>query len=167
MRTRFLPVEDIHTVTALIDGSAEGVEACTKDLEEFCESHGMKLSYMYVDLRKFNKKVQPNTPLEKTITRKDLNWYGRPSKAKMAGFTPKRVDLFICLSESNAYCVKYISETIKAKFKIGQMAFEYDPYNFVVGSGLTPAGNAPAVTNIETIFLKMKDLLCQVQLSEQ
>ncbi len=162
MRTKFLPIGEIRTVTALIDASAEGVSECTAALEEFCESHEMKLSYMYVDLRRFSKKVQPTTDLEKTITRKDLNWFGKPSKEKMAGFTPKRVDLFICLSDSTPYCVKYISEAIKAKFKIGQMAFDYDPYNLVVATAPAQKGEVQAVANEEAIFLKMKELLKQV-----
>ncbi len=157
--TEFLPLSKIRSAFILVEGSAEGVDPCSEAISKMCAEKGIDLNLMYIDLRKFNKKVRPATDLSKTITRRKLNWYGRPKPKKIGDAATKPVDLYISMTDSDSYCVKYLASSVRARFKIGQKAYNGDPYNFVVGTAPVAEGEMAPVMNAEAIFLKIKDLL--------
>ncbi len=155
--TAFVPLKDIHSITLLIDGAFDNVNPCAKALARYCKAHSCKFTLMYVDERRFSRRVRPTTPYETTITRKDLNWFGRPNLKKVAPLTQRETDLFICLTSRASYNIKYITTCAKARFKIGQRAFKGDPYNFVVSAQY---GQKPDALEL---FEKITNLLTTIQ----
>ncbi len=164
IHTRFLPLGDIRSMAVVVDGAGLRVDECVEMIEKFCKSRGMSLRLMYVDLRKFNSKFQPMTDVDKTILRKNLNWFGRPNLHKVSQITTEPADLYLCLYDSDIYCIRYISCAVKAKFKVGLRDFPDDPYNFVVSPPQDLAEDGvPAPTDVESVFVKIMDLIGSVR----
>lgn len=158
-RTGFVALKDIHTVAAVMDAGIPEFEKCRKNLEKFCRDHNISLTLLYVDMRKFKKDVQMVTELQETVIRKDLNWTGRPDASKTSAVLSKTYDLYICLVDSDSYCIEYISKCARARFKIGWKAFKGDPYDFVVSSS-SDGSTRPDTVN--DIFGTIKEFLTKI-----
>ena len=128
----FIPLDEIHSVAVIIDASEPGYDTCLGCIRNYCSRHRMSLSVLFMDFRKFSSKVRMTTDRASTVTRRDLNWFGRPDLRKAYIVTGKPVDLFICLANDSSYCTEYLSKAAKARFKIGRNTFEGDPFNLIV-----------------------------------
>ncbi len=164
VRTGLVPLSGIRTMAVVIDGAGLRVGESVELIEKFCKSNGIELRLMYVDLRKFNSNFQLLTDPEKTLLRKNLNWYGKPNPHKVGWFVEEPADLYVSLYDSDLFCIRYLSTVVRARFKVGLRDFENDPFNFVV---IPPQEfseeNVPAPTDLETVFIKIRDLLGSVR----
>ncbi len=165
VETGFLPLGSVRSAVVVVDGAGLRVDGCVEMVERFCRAHKISLKLMYLDLRKFNSKFQPMTELDRTFLRRDMNWFGRPDLRKAALLTAEPVDLYICLYDSDLYCVRYISSCVKARFKVGLRAYPGDPYNFVVSPAETAVSGdkEPAPTDLEALFGKIAELLGKIR----
>ncbi|MCD8312792.1 MAG: hypothetical protein LUC24_01360 [Bacteroidales bacterium] len=157
--TEFVPLRFVRSMAVVLDAAASKADVCAEDIAQFCRECGIRLHLLYIDQRKANAKYQMVTDPLKTILRKDLNWFGRPNLHKSAEVLSEPTDLYLCLCDSDIYCVRYLSSSVRARFKVGVKEYEGDPYNFVVSPVVTP----DEFTDIEAVFLKIKDLLATVK----
>ncbi len=155
IHTEFLPLGDIRSAVVVVDGAAGKVEECVEQVEKFCKENKIALRLMYIDLRRYNSKTWPPSDPAKTLVKRDLNWYGRPNPLKVAQILSSPADLYVCLYVGEEYCVRYISSSVRARFKVGPSEYRNDPFNIVV----SPAGTSDA----EALFLKIRDLLVSVR----
>ena len=72
-----------------------------------------------------------------TITKKDLDWLGRPNKYKMGVLEERAPDVFISLIKEPDFAIEYMARTSKARFKIGRKQLGGDLFDLVVSD---PAG---------------------------
>ncbi len=172
VQTGFLPLSEIRSAVVVVDGAAAMVGKCAEQVEKFCETNKIALRFMYIDLRKYNSKIQPPTDLVKTLVRRDLNWYGRPNPLRTAQILSSPVDLYICLYAGDEYCVRYISSSVQARFKVGLRGYGGDPFNMVVsppedltseGTGSSDSHLDSASVDVEALFLKISELLVSVR----
>lgn len=125
-KTGLIPLKQIRRMTVLMDVSIADFELCDKRIRSFCKAKGISLSILYIDFRKSGQDVAMKTAAEQTLTKRDVNWYGRPAVAKASLICAQPSDVFICLvadaclkSSNRMWCVEYISKTIRAKLKMG------------------------------------------------
>lgn len=165
--TGFIPMQEIHSAAVVIDASGPGYDECLGKVRKFFGRHGVSLSVLFIDFRKFSSKVKMVTERECTVTRKDLNWFGRPCLKKAAIVTGKPVDLFICLADNDSYCIEYLSKSAKSRFKIGRKSFAGDPFDLIVGAPVLPVegtDSCAAPTGVEgEIFDTISDILGKIK----
>lgn len=62
------------------------------------------------------------------FTKKDLNWYGRPSANSVTHFVNEQYDLLIDLTHYDCVPLRFVLHQSKAKFKIGRFSEENTTY---------------------------------------
>ena len=102
--TGFIPLFVILSVAVVFDASEAGYDTCLGCIRNYCSRHRMSLSVLFMDFRKFSSKVRMTTDRASTVSRRDLNWFGRPVLRKAYIVTGKPVDLFVCLDNVSSYC---------------------------------------------------------------
>ena len=178
IKTGLLPLKKIHSVTAVIDASEPGWDNCLKTMEAFCKSSGISLSVLFIDIRKQDRGIATGPDRDRTVTRKDINWFGRPDLKKAALVTGGPVDLLLCLTDDASFCTEYLSKAVKARFKIGRKPFDGDPFDIIVAERLaeTPdpegdtMGNRPdtqprtaSTSVIEEIFMTITEIITKIE----
>lgn len=131
-----------------MDAGNQEFGKCRKNVMDFCKSNGINLHLQYIDLRKMKKDMQYNTELSETIVPNDLNWFGRPDPERISIIADNSYDLYICLSDSDSFCVEYISKCVKSKFKIGITPFENSPFDMTVSSPDGSNGQMAEIFNV-------------------
>lgn len=134
--TGLIPLRDIHSAAAVIDAAEAGWDSCVEKVKAFCKASGISLTVLFIDMRKPGKKAGNLPDRQLTITRRDINWFGRPRLKKAALVTGKPVDLFLCLVDDDSYCIEYLSKSAKAMFKVGRRPFDGDPFDLIVAESL-------------------------------
>lgn len=155
-QTGFIPAGRIKYMAVLLDVEDKDFETCRDNIAGYCRKNGMALNLMYLDLRKYSKKVRPSTDPDATFMKSDLKWYGRPRIKKTALVKNNPCDLYICLSGKDEFCIEYLSCVAEAKFKIGRTAFRNDPFNITVGGNNRETGQ-------NEIFMAIIDLLAKIE----
>jgi hypothetical protein len=118
--TGILPLERIHSAVAVIDVQDPFFDACKESILSFYREYDIKGSIFFMDFRKIGNEERLITSIQTTITRKDVNWYGKPSRYKMNVLAEMAPDLFISLFNNPDFALEYMAKTCKAKFKIGR-----------------------------------------------
>lgn len=113
--TGIVPLSGIKSVTAVIDMEDSGAEECAEKVRSTFGKLGIKCSIVFLDFRK--KSGKESVP-ENVITRKDLNWFGRPSPEKAAAASD--ADLFLSLVNNSGFPIQFLTEKCRAKFKAGR-----------------------------------------------
>lgn len=143
-------------MAVLLDVEEQDFETCRDSITGYCRKNGMDLNLMYIDLRRYSKKVRPSTDPDATFRKSDMKWYGCPRMKKTALVKNNPCDLFICLSGKDEFCIEYLSCAAEAKFKIGRTVFRNDPFNITIdGSG--------GKTGQNEIFMAIIDLLAKIE----
>ncbi|MDR0420904.1 MAG: hypothetical protein LBH30_05570 [Prevotellaceae bacterium] len=68
----------------------------------------------------------------KMLTNSDLTWYGKPDSNNVKKFISQKFDVLIDMSRSSDYVYKYISTLSLAKFKIGGVQYDNDPFDLIL-----------------------------------
>lgn len=143
IQTGMIPLSGIHSVTVLLDSQDADVDRCTSSVRGFFRKAGITPDIHYMDLRSIRrqKKEGALTDAASTFTRKDLNWYGRLKNETASSFLKEKRDLYIDLTASNEYPVRFIATAFPARFKIGCTESDMSPFNIAVtppSGGQTP-----------------------------
>ena len=72
------------------------------------------------------------TSLDRTLLKKDLNWWGRPSMETIRTFAAESPDMMISLIDSNHFPVECIAKCSAAKFKIGRKQLKDRTFDLVI-----------------------------------
>jgi hypothetical protein len=132
VRTNITPLKDIRTAVTVIDVEDTSFDNCKKDIMAFYRDNGIKGEIFFFDFRKLTEGERLITSITTTILKKDLNWYGRPSKEKIGYMLDGEPDLFISLLPRADYTIEFMAKCSKAHFKIGRCQLPGNTFDIVV-----------------------------------
>lgn len=155
--TRFVPLDRIRSLAVVMDVSGHDFEKCRTEILRFCKSNKIELTLVYLD---FNGRMVTDSDV--TVFRKDLNIIGKPSRNKVGTLLGKEFDCFICLSDSERFCVEYISKAIDAKQKIGIRELPQSPYELTVAPS-SENREPQHQTSQKELFLAIIDILDKIR----
>lgn len=130
--TGILPLDKIHSYVAIIDVEDQSFDTCKTAIMNFFRAHNIKGCVFFQDFRKIGSEDRLITSIQTTITRKDLDWIGRPSRYKLNVLEEQAPDLFISLVRNPDFAIEYMARTSKAKFKIGRAQMDGNLFDFII-----------------------------------
>jgi len=160
VRTDITPLKDIRTAVAFIDVEDTSFDECKKDIMAFYRENGIKGEIFYFDFRKIGDAERLITSITTTVLKKDLNFYGRPSKEKLALMLQAKPDLFISLIAKDDFPIRYMATCCEAKFKIGRKQLPGNVFDLVI---VDQNGPDSKPLPEDEIFKSMKALLAKVK----
>ena len=130
--TGFLPMKEIKSAVAFIDVEDTSFDTCKIRLQAFFRDHNIKGDIFFLDFRKITKEERLITSITTTVLRKDLNWFGKPSREKVSLLLGSEPDLFISLIKDDCYPLEYMANLSHARFKIGRRQIYGNVFDLVV-----------------------------------
>jgi len=130
--TEILPLSKIKSYVAIIDVEDPSFDTCKSNIMNYFRGMDIRGAVFFQDFRKIGSEDRLITSIQTTITRKDLDWIGRPNKYKMGVLEEQAPDVFISLIKEPDFAIEYMSRTSKARFKIGRKQIGGDLFDLVV-----------------------------------
>ena len=130
--TGFVPLEKIRSAVAFIDVEDTSFNECKNTLMLFFREHNIKGDIFFFDFRKLTEGERLITSITTTILRKDLNWFGKPSREKVTLMLDGEPDLFISLLPTNDFPIEFMAKCSRAHFKVGRTQLPDDTFDLVV-----------------------------------
>jgi len=130
--TGIIPLSNLHSAVAFIDVEDTSFDECKGLLISFFREHGIKGEIFFFDFRHLSEGERLITSITTTILRKDLNWFGRPSKDKVNLMLQGEPDLFISLIKKEEFPIEFMAKCSRARFKIGRRQLPGDTFDLVV-----------------------------------
>lgn len=158
--TGITPLKDIKTAVAFIDVEDTSFDACKKELMAFYRENNIKGEIFYFDFRKLNDTERLITSITNTVLKKDLNFFGKPSKEKLALMLEAKPDIFISLINKDDYPIRYMANCCEAKFKVGRKQLPGEVFDLVITDQVSADGTS---TPEAEIFKSIKSLLLKVK----
>ena len=155
--TEILPLGKIHSYVAIIDAEESTFDVCKTAIMNFFRAHDIKGCVFFQDFRKIGSEDRLITSIQTTITKKDLDWLGRPSRYKMNILEEQAPDLFISLIKNPDFSIEYMARTSKARFKIGRQQMSGNLFDLVISD---PEGKE--VSQLDS-FSAIKSYLTKIQ----
>ena len=81
--TRIIPLSKVNSYVAIIDVEDPTFDTCKTAIMNFFRNRDIKGCVFFQDFRKIGSEDRLITSIQTTITKKDLDWVGRPSKYKL------------------------------------------------------------------------------------
>ena len=157
VETGFLPLNRIRSYVAVIDVEDTSFDACKTAIMNYFRSHNINGCVFFQDFRKIGSEDRLITSIQTTITRKDLDWLGRPNKYKLNVLKEMNPDVFISLINDPGFAVEYMARTSNARFKIGRKQLPGNLFDLVIKD---PAGKD--LSQLQS-FQAMKEYLNRIQ----
>ncbi len=153
IHTGMIPLSQISNAISVIDISENNWQNCAKKVNEFYASQHITGDILFVDLTE--EGIENNIPKDKIILRKNLNIIGKPRRKKTKYLLRYDYDIFISLIDQDNFTTKFISNTIKAKFKIGCKNID-DIFDIVINKNKETA-------DISNVFDKIADFIIKIR----
>ena len=100
--TGILPLTKIKSYVAIIDVEDPSFDTCKTTIMNYFRGMDINGAVFFQDFRKIGNEDRLITSIQTTITKKDLDWLGRPSKYKMGVLEERAPDVFISLNKERA-----------------------------------------------------------------
>lgn len=155
--TGIIPIEKIKSYAAIIDVEETSYDTCKTTIINFFRHYEINGIIFFQDFRNIGNGDRLITSIQTTITKKDLNWYGRPSNYKLKVLEDRDPDILICLIKDPSYPIEYLVRTSHAKFKIGRRQLDGNVFDLVVQD---PENKR--ITQLES-FYAVRDLLLKIK----
>jgi hypothetical protein len=68
------------------------------------------------------------------FSRKEINWFGKPMALFVGEFLNMDFDILIDLSMQESFPIHWIASLSVAKFKVGNLSYEGNPYDLVIST---------------------------------
>jgi len=130
--TGILPLSKVKSAVAFIDVEDTSFDVCKNAILAFFRENNIRGEIFFFDFRKLTEGERLITSITTTILKKDLNWYGRPSKEKIGYMLDGEPDLFISLLPRADYTIEFMAKCSKAHFKIGRCQLPGNTFDIVV-----------------------------------
>ena len=130
--TGFVPLSKIRSAVAFIDVEDTSFNECKNLLMQFFRDHNIKGDIFFFDFRKLTEGERLITSITTTILKKDLNWYGKPSREKVTLMLDGEPDLFISLLPYNDFPIEFMASCSRAHFKVGREQLPGNVYDLVI-----------------------------------
>jgi len=85
----------------------------------------------YIPTKEIPPKLAPNSKIN-LFTRKDLNWYYRPTHSIVQQFIDQDFDILIDLSKQSLLPLKFVNNLSRAKFKVGKESNNGREYDMMI-----------------------------------
>ena len=95
--TEILPLTKIKSYVAIIDVEDPSFDTCKSTIMNYFRGMDINGAVFFQDFRKIGSEDRLITSIQTTITKKDLDWLGRPNKYKMGVLEERAPDVFISL----------------------------------------------------------------------
>lgn len=152
--TRITPLKEIRSAVAFIDVEDTSFNECKVALMNFFRERDIKGDIFFFDFRKLTEGERLITSITTTVLRKDLNWYGRPSKEKVELMLSGEPDMFISLLRKNDFPIQFMAAASRAHFKVGRSQLDGNIFDVVVSD---PEGRTISEAEIFAEMLKLLD----------
>ena len=129
--TGFVPLDKIHSAVAFIDVQDTSFNECKNILQIFFREHNIIFDIFYFDFRELTKGERLITSIKTTVLKKDLNWYGKPSREKVDLMLAGEPDLFISLLPTVDYTLEFMATASRAHFKVGRVQLPGNTFDLV------------------------------------
>ena len=160
VHTNITPLKDIRTAVTFIDVEDTSFDECKKDIMAFYRDNGIKGEVFFFDFRKISDTERLITSITNTVLKKDLNFYGKPSREKLDLMLEAKPDLFISLINKDDYPIRYMATCSQAKFKIGRKQLPGNVFDLVVIDRQEP-DSVPLPE--DEVFKSVKALLAKIK----
>ena len=141
--TGLLPLDAIHSAVAFIDVEDTSFNECKNAILSYFKARGIKCELFFIDFRKLSEGERLITSITTTILKKDLNWYGRPSREKVSLMLEGEPDLFISLLPTMHFPLEYMARCSRARFKVGRCQPASGPvFDLVLSDSALPQDQA-------------------------
>ncbi|MBR5255471.1 MAG: hypothetical protein IKV62_01680 [Bacteroidales bacterium] len=130
--TGFVPLDKIRSAVAFINVEDTSFNECKNILMLFFREHNIKGDIFFFDFRKLTEGERLITSITTTILKKDLNWFGKPSKEKVNLMLGGEPDLFISLLPTTDYPLEFMATCSRAHFKIGRVQLPGNIFDLVI-----------------------------------
>lgn len=130
--TGILPLDQIKSYVAIIDVEDTSYDTCKSAIMNFFRSMDIRGAVFFQDFRKIGSEDRLITSIQTTITKKDLDWIGRPNKYKLGVLEEQNPDVFISLIKDPDFAIEYMTKTSKARFKIGRKQMDGNLFDLVI-----------------------------------
>lgn len=130
--TGFVPLEKIHSAVAFIDVEDTSFNECKNMLMIFFREHNIKGDIFFFDFRKLTEGERLITSITTTVLKKDLNWFGMPSREKVNLMLSGEPELFISLLPTTDYPLEFMAKCSRAHFKIGRQQLPDNVFDLVI-----------------------------------
>lgn len=137
--TGIVPMAELHSAVVFMDVEDPEFDACKRDIQAFFRHYGIKGEIFFFDFRKISAGERLITSITTTVLRKDLNWFGKPSREKVKLLLNGRPDLFLSLLPGAPFPLAYMATTSDARFKVGREQLAGGTFDLVVKD---PSGKA-------------------------
>ena len=160
VHTNITPLKDIRTAVTFIDVEDTSFDECKKDIMAFYRDNGIKGEVFFFDFSKISDTERLITSITNTVLKKDLNFYGKPSREKLDLMLAASPDLFISLIAKDDYPIRYMATCSQAKFKIGHKQLPGNVFDLVVIDRQEP-DSVPLPE--DEVFKSVKALLAKIK----
>lgn len=130
--TRIEPLTTIRTAVTVIDVEDTSFDKCKESILAFYRDNHIKGEIFFFDFRKIGNEERLITSIVNTVLKRDINWFGKLSREKMALLESMEPDLFISLIKGTDFPIEYMSKCCRAKFKIGRTQLAGGVFDLVV-----------------------------------
>ena len=158
VETGLVPLSQISSVNVIIDVEEPGFDALKEDILAWGRTSGMKVNLYFFDFRRLGKDELLLTSITNTILKKELDWIGMPSLAKIAPLMEEKSDLFISMVDNNDFPIDFLTRCTKARFKIGRRPYEDHPFNMI----LSGAETADLRSEAREIFAAITEFITKI-----
>lgn len=134
VQTGMIPLSAVRYAVVVGNAEEDRWGECSKAVEKFFSKHGIKVEIYHIDTRRYRHGTAPETGMEYTMCRKNLNWFGKPVHDIRSRLLSGKPDLYICLSDREEFTERFLAAAVPAGFKIGCSRFPEDSYNIIVTS---------------------------------
>ena len=130
--TEILPLSEIKSYVAIIDVEDTSYDQCKTAIMNYFRNMDIRGAVFFQDFRKIGSEDRLITSIQTTITKKDLDWLGRPNKYKLGVLADQDPDVFISLIKDPDFAIEYMTKTSKARFKIGRKQMDGNLFDLVI-----------------------------------
>ena len=130
--TGILPLTKIKSYVAIIDVEDPSFDTCKTTIMNYFRGMDINGAVFFQDFRKIGNEERLITSITTPVLKKDLNWYGKPSREKVALMLSGEPDLFISLLTSTDYPLEFMAKCSRARFKIGRVQLPGDTFDLVI-----------------------------------
>lgn len=147
----------VRSAVAFIDVEDTSFNECKQRLMTFFRDNDIRGEIFFFDFRKLAEGERLITSITTTILKKDLNWYGRPSKEKVNLMLDGEPDLFISLLPKNIFPLQFMATCSRARFKAGRLQIPGNVFDLVTSD---PAERS---LNESEAFAEMEKFLTRIR----
>ncbi len=140
--TGLLPLHKIHSAAIIIDSEEPASDECKEKVQAWFKANGIRTTFFFLDFSKVNEDERQTTSLNNTLLKKDLGWFGKPSREKMEMIVEDNSDVFISLVDNSEFPIECLTKCAPARFKIGRRQLTGRTFDLVIENSPTQAFSA-------------------------